>query len=147
VIYEMAAAVARTARIITAAGRLDQMDKTDYIFPPLSDVGMRLAQRKAEKNGRAFRPSGVGHLSGARINAIIKSCARRAGLDESRIHTHILRHTAADLFLELGGDLMDLQEFLHHSNISTTRIYVTRRKERTARHPLWKSVGAFFEMV
>ena len=134
-------------KYLAAAGRLETMGKDDFIFTPLSDIGTRLAQRRAEKAGRTFHRQSEGHLTGARINTIIKNCARRAGLDESRIHTHIMRHTAADLFLEMGGDMLSLQEFLHHSSLSTTRIYITRRKERTARHPLWKSVGAFFEMV
>jgi integrase len=132
---------------LRAAERLDTMAADDFVFIALSDAARHLDEWRARARGKPMPERIVaGHITSARINAIIKRWARKAGLDESRIHTHILRHTAADLFMELSnGDLLGLQEFLHHSNVSTTRIYVTRRKKE--RHPLWASVGAFFEMV
>ncbi len=71
--------------------------------------------------------------------------ARRAGLDESLIHTHTLRHTAALFMKRQGTDLVEISRTLHHSNVNTTMIYLSGLEHD--RHPLWKSVGAFFEMV
>jgi site-specific recombinase XerD len=123
---------------LQAAGRLETIQDDDYIFVALSDVAQRLPNVTSLDHNKP--------LSGAMINRIVKKCAKRAGLDESRIHTHTLRHTAADLRYALSGkDLADLQHFLRHSNLSTTQIYMTERN--VERDPLWKSVGAFFQMV
>jgi len=131
---------------LQAAKRLDTMGKDDIIFVPLSDVGTRLAERKAAKNGRTLPPrDGPSCLTGARVNQIVKHIARRAGLDETRIHTHTLRHTAALFLKHKGADLIQIQQMLHHSNVNTTMIYLKGIDRE--RHPLWKTVGEFFEMV
>jgi len=75
------------------------------------------------------------------VSVILKQCARRAGLDPERVHPHILRHTAADLIDEAsGGNLLDVQEFLHHSSLAITQIYLKRRKKNT--NPHWMKVEA-----
>ncbi len=124
---------------LKAAGRLETILPDEFIFIALSNVAARLPNV-----GDDYKPGQ--HLSGAMINRIVKKCASRAGLDPARIHTHTLRHTAADLRIEMsGGDIMSLQDFLGHSNVATTQIYVTKRKRE--RDPMWAQVGAFFEMV
>ena len=131
---------------LKAAGRLDAMGKDDYIFIALSDVGNRLDAWRARTRGTPMpdrsRPQ---PLTGARINTIVKKCARRAGLDETLIHTHTLRHTAALFMKRQGTDLVEISRTLHHSNVNTTMIYLAGLEHD--RHPLWKTVGAFFEMV
>ena len=132
---------------LRAAGRLSEgMSKEDFIFQPLSDVGTRMAQRKAEKAGRTPPAPRIGstHLSGARINQIVKRAAARAGLDESKIHTHITRHSSTVWMLENGVPLEEVQKVLHHSSIGTTMIYAKGFMARKDRHPMWKSVGNFF---
>jgi integrase len=129
---------------LKAAGRLDKMDKDDFIFQPLSDIGQRLAQRKAEKNNRTIKTRGENHLSGARINRIVKHAAARAGLDEARIHTHITRHSAAIWMSENGVGIEDIQRTLHHSSPATTMIYLRAMKKD--RHPMYKSIGQFFDL-
>lgn len=123
---------------LRAAGRLETMTADEYIFRALSDAAMRLPNVKALDLNRP--------LSGSMIGRIVKRAAQRAGLDPARVHTHTLRHTAADLRIEMsGGDILGLQEFLRHSNVAITQIYVTKRKRD--RDPMWAQVQAFFEMV
>lgn len=52
---------------------------------------------------------------------IIKALCRRAGLDD--VHVHSLRHTAGYQLRKGGASERDIQDFLGHKNIATTRIY------------------------
>jgi site-specific recombinase XerD len=122
-----------------AAGRLETMRPENYIFMALSDVAERLP------NVRAAHRDGPAPLTGAMVNRIVKKWARRAGLDERLIHTHTLRHSAALFMKRHGVDLLEIQKALNHSNPNTTMIYL--KAIDSDRHPLWKSVGEFFEMV
>jgi integrase/recombinase XerD len=79
-------------------------------------------------------------LSSSFVNRIVKKCARRAGLRWREVHTHTLRHTAAMLRRELGGDLQELQEFLNHSSLAITQIYVQHTEKRT--DTMWAQVEA-----
>ena len=46
----------------------------------------------------------------------------KAGVDKPGA-VHILRHTAATALLEAGANIREVQEFLGHSQLSTTEIY------------------------
>jgi integrase/recombinase XerD len=126
---------------LKAAGRLDTIGAEDYLFTALSnEATARLDAWRAAENGTPMPDrSKPRPITAVRVGAILKSCARRAGLDPVRIHPHILRHTAADLMDEAsGGNLLDVQEFLHHSTLALTQIYLTRRKKNT--NPHWMKV-------
>lgn len=126
---------------LKAAGRLETMRAEDFIFTALSnEATARLDAWRAAQNGTPMPDrSQPRPITSVRVTAILKSCARRAGLDPARMHPHILRHTAADLVDEAsGGNLLDVQEFLHHSSLAQTQIYLRRRKKNT--NPHWMSV-------
>ena len=48
--------------------------------------------------------------------------AKRAGI-KKRVYPHVLRHTAATMFLENGGDIRHLQKLLGHSDMRMVQRY------------------------
>lgn len=57
-----------------------------------------------------------------RIGQIVRQVARKAGITK-RVYPHLLRHTMATKLLWLGMDITDVQRFLGHESITTTRHY------------------------
>ena len=58
------------------------------------------------------------------LQAVVKKYARIAGLDDSTISAHKLRHTSATLVYKYGkADIRSLQQILGHESIATTEIY------------------------
>ncbi len=57
-----------------------------------------------------------------RIGQIVRQVAGTAGITK-RVYPHLLRHTMATKLLWLGMDIADVQRFLGHESITTTRHY------------------------
>lgn len=100
--------------------------------------------RSSKKHGEIRQKNSVAkdaHLTRQRFNQMLKELALKVGIDPSRVHPHVIRHSFATHLLNSGVDLRVLQELLGHSNISTTEIYThildSKLKELVfSHHPL-----------
>ena len=97
---------------------------SEHVFPAFSDCAKTLPN-VARAGGYKGGP-----LSDHEVGRILKRYARLAGLDPERVHVHMLRHSAAMLRKETGSDLEEISEFLDHSGLSITQVYLHRVEGR-----------------
>jgi len=65
---------------------------------------------------------GGGKMSRQQLWKLIKTCAKKAGIERT-VSPHTLRHSFATHLLQRGMDLRALQEMLGHAEIGTTQLY------------------------
>lgn len=65
-----------------------------------------------------------GRMTVQSISRIVKTALRAAGMEDNRLTAHSLRHTAVTLAYLAGQDIVEVQQFARHKNITTTQIYV-----------------------
>jgi Site-specific recombinase XerD len=83
-------------------------------------------------------------LSTQAVRNLVEKYAKLAGINK-KITPHIFRHSFASLLLEEGVDIKYIQDFLGHSSISTTQIYLhttssQKRRILSAKHPRQKLI-------
>ncbi|MDF3001635.1 MAG: tyrosine recombinase Xer [Bacillota bacterium] len=83
-------------------------------------------------------------LSTQSVRNLVEKYTRSAGLDK-KITPHVFRHSFASLLLEEGVDIKYIQDFLGHSSISTTQIYLhttssQKRRIMSTMHPRQKLI-------
>jgi integrase/recombinase XerD len=83
-------------------------------------------------------------ISTQTVRNLIEKYAKLAGFSK-KITPHIFRHSFASLLLEEGVDIKYIQDFLGHSSISTTQIYLhttsnQKKKIMSTKHPRQKLI-------
>lgn len=110
-------AIARLMEYLELRQKLGQ-EKSKWLF-----VGIvRTSKKSGEIRQRDYAMSDT-HITRQRLHQMLKELAAKVGIDPSKVHPHVIRHSFASHLLNSGVDLRILQELLGHSNISTTEIY------------------------
>ena len=58
------------------------------------------------------------------VGGVVKQLAEKAGIQNKRVYTHLLRHTSATHMVESGVDINLIQKLLGHNSVKTTNIYL-----------------------
>ena len=110
-----------------------------YIFTALT----RRATHLPTVDGTAWDPADK-PLSGREVGRILKRHARRAGLDESQVHVHTLRHTCAELYRANGDDIWTVSKLLNHSSVEVTKGYFDHMEGHN--NVTWRKVAAGLQL-
>lgn len=121
-----ASAHAAIVAYLKADGRWPVEDPEMYIFQPLSDHGTLTLRGEGLDTNR--------HISPGHVNGIVKKWARRAGLDESKVHVHVLRHSFAYHLYKGTKDYELVRTLLDHEDLKTTVGYIGSMEEPEDRH-------------
>jgi site-specific recombinase XerD len=95
---------------------------------PLNDLVLHrireyLDVRPASKTEALFLNRFGKRLSGKSVERLVRQAVIRAGIPQSKITPHKLRHTFATLLHMNEVDIIEIQALLGHANISSTQIY------------------------
>lgn len=124
---------------------------TKEIFPPVYEAMMAFAEATGRSEGYVFhgfdnkgepvnRP-----ITDQTVRNALKYYAQQAGLRTQDLRVHSLRHTAAILRKEAGDSDENIQKFLKHGNVATTKIYLQHLKPDPDK--TWMTVAEMLEMV
>jgi integrase/recombinase XerD len=123
-------------RLVRVIGKGDK-ERVVPIGRPAAEALRRYLSRgrpylDARHRPELFLNARGGPLTRAGAFLILRKLAEKAGLDPTRVHPHLLRHSFATHLLEGGADLRSVQEMLGHADLSTTELYthVTDRRRR-----------------
>ena len=100
--------------------------KNRYIFIPhrLAKKLIRYAKSMGIISGEIFITRTGKSISRRQIWAEMKALCKEAGVEESKVFPHNLRHLFATEFYKETHDIVKLSDLLGHSSIETTRIYL-----------------------
>lgn len=86
---------------------------------------LRWAKRQGIRSGPVFRGRSGAPLGRRQVWRQMKALCAAAGVEQSKVYPHNLRHLFAVSFYAVSHDLARLADVLGHSSIETTRIYLT----------------------
>lgn len=90
---------------------------------------LRYARERGIGSGPVFVTRGGRTLDRSNIWSDMKALCREAGVEESKVFPHNLRHLFARTFYGLEKDIVRLADILGYSSIDTTRIYTMETGE------------------
>lgn len=114
-------------------GRTDVANKgkvrTVFLPAKLQKVLLRYAVRRSLDAGPIFVTRSGRPLDRSNIWSDMKRLCRAAGVAETKVFPHNLRHLFARTYYDLEKDIVRLADILGHASINTTRIYTIETGE------------------
>ncbi len=95
-----------------------------FIVPELREKLKEYADRLGIRSGPVFVTRTGNPMDRSNIWREMKALCDQAGVSETKVFPHNLRHLFARTFYGLEKDIAKLADVLGHTNISTTRIYI-----------------------
>ena len=94
---------------------------------------LKYAKKQKIVSGEIFLTRSGKSLSRRQIWREMKALCKKAGVEESKVFPHNLRHLFAVSFYKACKDIVKLADILGHSSINTTRIYLVTTGAEHAR--------------
>lgn len=95
--------------------------------------GPRSLRRGAASSPWLFPGTGGRPVTRQTVFLALKAAARKAGIDETAVSPHVLRHSFATHLVDGEADLRAVQMMLGHASIATTEIYTHVSRARVRR--------------
>ncbi len=94
---------------------------------------LKYAQKQKILSGEIFITKEGNSLSRKQIWAEMKALCKKAGVNETKVFPHNLRHLFARMYYQSCKDVVKLADILGHSSVETTRIYLIGTGEEHAK--------------
>lgn len=105
--------------IIAAKGKKDrQVMLSKSLVPLLIEYYRHYKPKEYVLNGQFSL-----QYSETSVNQVVKQLAKKAGIDNKRVYTHLIRHCSFTHMVEAGIDINLIQRLAGHANVKTTGIY------------------------
>ena len=105
--------------IIAAKGKKDrQVMLPQSLIPLLEKYYHEYKPKNFVLNGQFSE-----QYSDTSVNQVIKQLAKKAGINNKRVYTHLMRHCSFTHMVEAGIDINLIQRLAGHSSVKTTAIY------------------------
>lgn len=105
--------------IIAAKGKKDrQVMLSESLVPLLIEYYRQYKPKEYVLNGQFSL-----QYSETSVNQVVKQLAKKAGIDNKRVYTHLIRHCSFTHMVEAGIDINLIQRLAGHANVKTTGIY------------------------
>lgn len=118
---------AKTLRVVGKGRKERLIPLNDLVIQRLREY---LAIRPSSKSKALFLNKFRNRLSGRSVERMVRQAVIRAGIQQSKITPHKLRHTFATLLHMNEVDIIEIQALLGHANISSTQIYTHTNPRR-----------------
>lgn len=105
--------------IIGAKGKKDrQVMLPESLIPLLEKYYREYKPKEYVLNGQFSL-----QYSETSVNKVMKQLAKKAGINNKRVYTHLMRHCSFTHMVEAGTDINLIQRLAGHANVKTTAIY------------------------
>lgn len=132
-VSELAHVTVEAVRCGEAVVSLKGKTRTVLLVKELQKKLLRYIAEHGIKSGAVFITKSGKPIGRTNIWREMKALCHDAGVDQSKVFPHNLRHLFARIFYGIDKDIAKLADILGHSSIETTRIYIITTEDEHRR--------------